>query len=151
MMRRQPRTVCWCRWHAQRKILSVANLELVLLPGVALAPDVLLKVHVVFERLSGGREGNRGQKLNHQTMKHTHGGWERKGEGREGGGGKQSFSFFFNPKRVKDESLEEEPKPKKHKTKKAAVWGFFFFFTIWMITFFGTPRRERFSKEGKEN
>lgn len=52
----------------------MSNLELILLPGVALAPDILLQVHVVFERLSGGREGNRGQKLNHQTTKHTHGG-----------------------------------------------------------------------------
>lgn len=60
--------------HAQCNVRSVANLELVLLPGVALTPDILLQVHVVFERLSGGREGNRGQKLNHQTTKHTHGG-----------------------------------------------------------------------------
>lgn len=73
-------------------------LEFILLSGVALAPDVLLQVHVVFERLSGGREGNRGQKLNHQTTKHTHG--KREGEkGKEKeereGRGKQSFRFFI--------------------------------------------------------
>lgn len=75
-----------------------AHLELVLLSGVALAPDVLLQVHVVFERLSGGREGNRGQKLNHQTTKHTHGKREgEKGKQKEEreGKGKQSFRFFI--------------------------------------------------------
>lgn len=87
------------------KMSRASHLELVLLPGVALAPDVLLQVHVVFERLSGGREGNRGQKLNHQTTKHTNG--KREGEkGKEKeereGRGKQSFSFF-RPKRVEDE------------------------------------------------
>lgn len=68
-----------------------SHLELVLLPGVALTPDFLLQVHVVFERLSGGREGNRGQKLNHQTTKHTHGKREEGGEGggREGGRGRK--------------------------------------------------------------
>lgn len=75
-----------------------SHLEFILLSGVALAPDVLLQVHVVFERLSGGREGNRGQKLNHQTTKHTHG--KREGEkGKEKkkreGRGKQSFRFFI--------------------------------------------------------
>lgn len=80
------------------KVERPPHLELVLLPGVALAPDVLLQVHVVFERLSGGREGNRGQKLNHQTTKHTHG--KREGEkGKEKeereGRGKQSFRFFI--------------------------------------------------------
>ena len=82
-----------------RRLKCVAHLELVLLPGVALAPDVLLQVHVVFERLSGGREGNRGQKLNHQTTKHTHGKREgEKGEKEEEereGRGKQSFRFFI--------------------------------------------------------
>lgn len=75
-----------------------SHLKLVLLPGVALAPDVLLQVHVVFERLSGGREGNRGQKLNHQTTKHTHGkreGEKGKVEEEREGRGKQSFSFFI--------------------------------------------------------
>lgn len=83
-----------------------SHLELVLLPGVALAPHVLLQVHVVFERLSGGREGNRGQKLNHQTTKHTHGKREEdKGKDKEEreGRGKQSFRFFIP--RVEDEAL----------------------------------------------
>lgn len=75
---------------------AAAHLELVLLPGVALAPDVLLQVHVVFERLSGGREGNRGQKLNRQRRNtHTERGregerGEEEGE-REGGGRKTQF------------------------------------------------------------
>lgn len=59
---------------------NVSHLELVLLPGVALTPDVLLQVQVIFERLSGGRKGNRGQKLNHRTTKHTH----EKREGKKG-------------------------------------------------------------------
>lgn len=46
--------------------------ELILFPGIILAADVWLEFHIVFEWLSGGREGNRGQTLNHQTMKHTH-------------------------------------------------------------------------------
>lgn len=97
------RVQCWrcCRKNPMSKCWNVdrpSHLELVLLPGVALAPDVLLQVHVVFERLSGGREGNRGQKLNHQTTKHTHG--KREGEkGKEKeekeGRGKQSFRFFI--------------------------------------------------------
>lgn len=84
---------------------QTSHLELILLPGVALAPDVLLQVHVVFERLSGGREGNRGQKLNHQTTKHTHGnreGEKRKGERREGGETKTEFQLL-HPKREEDE------------------------------------------------
>lgn len=75
-----------------------SHLEFVLLPRVVLAPDVLLQVHVVFERLSGGREGDRGQKLNHQTTKHTHGkreGEKGKVEDEREGRGKQSFSFFI--------------------------------------------------------
>lgn len=73
-----------------------SHLELVLLPGVTLASDVLLQVHVIFEWLSGGREGNRGQKLNHQTTKHTHGkreGEKGKEEEEREGRGKQSFRF----------------------------------------------------------
>ena len=88
------------------------HLELVLLPGVALAPDVLLQVHVVFERLSGGREGNRGQKLNHQTTKHTHGkreGEKGKEEEEREGRGKQSFSFFY-PKREEGEKRLKKKK-----------------------------------------
>lgn len=88
------------------------HLELVLFPGVALAPDVLLQVHVVFERLSGGREGNRGQKLNHQTTKHTHGkreGEKGKEEEEREGRGKQSFSFF-HPKRAEGEKRLLEKK-----------------------------------------
>ena len=82
-----------------------SHLELVLLPRVALASDLLLQVHVVFERLSGGREGNRGQKLNHQTTKHTHGkreGTESKGGGRKGGKRKTEFQVF-HPKRPEGE------------------------------------------------
>lgn len=84
---------------ADRNKTLQPHLELVLLPGVALAPDVLLQVHVVFERLSGGREGNRGQKLNHQTTKHTHGKREgKKGKEKEEREerGKQSFRIFIS-------------------------------------------------------
>lgn len=92
--------------HAGCSDRDASDLELVLLPGVALAPDVLLQVHVVFERLSGGREGNRGQKLNHQTTKHTH--RKREGEkGKEEGEReeREENSFrFFHPKRVEDEN-----------------------------------------------
>lgn len=67
----------------------MSHLEFVLLARVqGVAPHLLLQVHVVFERLSGGREGDRGQKLNHQTTKHTHGkreGEKRNGEGRKVG------------------------------------------------------------------
>lgn len=78
---------CW-------SVCSASHLELVLLPGVAVALHVLLQLHVIFERLSGGREGNRGQKLNHQTTKHTHGkeGGRVRKEKREGGG-EHSFRF----------------------------------------------------------
>lgn len=91
----------------QNVFAESTHLELVLLPGVALASDVLLQVHVVFERLSGGREGNRGQKLNHQTTKHTHGkreGEKGKEEEEREGRGKQSFRFFI-PKRVKTRNV----------------------------------------------
>lgn len=93
--------------------VSVSNdqshLEFVLLSGVALAPDVLLQVHVVFERLSGGREGNRGQKLNHQTTKHTHGkkgGWKRKGEEREGGEKENRVSAFSSQESERRETIK---------------------------------------------
>lgn len=92
-----------------------SHLELVLLPGVALAPDVLLQVHVIFERLSGGREGNRGQKLNHQTTKHTHGkreGEKRKEKEEREGRGKQSFRFFI---------------PREWKTRNVSFFGGGFF------------------------
>lgn len=128
---KRPQAVFWCHnhdtkdvTHAQCKVLSVSNLELVLLPGVALAPDILLQVHVVFERLSGGREGNRGQKLNHQTTKHTHGGWERKGEGREGGEENRVSAFSIIPRGRKTSHRRTPPLP-PHPPKKPFVQDFF--------------------------
>lgn len=54
---------------------SVSYLGLILLHlgFLRVALEVLLQVHVIFEGLGGGREGDRGKKLNHQTTKHTHG------------------------------------------------------------------------------
>lgn len=83
------------------KLKRQADLELILLPGVSLVLDVLLQFHIIFEWLSGGREGNRRQKLNHQTTKHTHteGGRVKK-EKREGRG---EHIFRFYPKIVEDD------------------------------------------------
>lgn len=87
------------------KMCRMSHLELILLPGVTLTPDILLQVHVVFEGLSGGREGNRGQKLNHQTTKHTHGNREgEKGmEEEERERGRRTEFQVFHPKRMEDE------------------------------------------------
>lgn len=91
--------------------IAPSHLEFILFPVVeGFAPYVLLQVHVVFERLSGGREGDRGQKLNHQTTKHTHGKREgEKGKEKEGreGRGKQSFRFFIR---------------REQKTKTVSAW-----------------------------
>lgn len=71
---------------------SAADLEFILVPGVSLGLDVLLQFHIIFEWLSGGREGNRGQKLNHQT-KRTHGRRESK-KGKEGGERRTQFQVL---------------------------------------------------------
>lgn len=76
-----------------KMLKGAADLELILLPGVSLALDVLLQFHIIFEWLSGGREGNRGQKLNHQTTKHTHGRREGR-KGKEGGERRTQFQVL---------------------------------------------------------
>lgn len=59
-------SICTCT-------VSYLGLKLLHLGLHRVALEVLLQVHVIFEGLGGGREGDRGKKLNHQTTKHTHG------------------------------------------------------------------------------
>lgn len=59
-------SICTCA-------VSYLGIKLLHLGLHRVALEVLLQVHVIFEGLGGGREGDRGKKLNHQTTKHTHG------------------------------------------------------------------------------
>lgn len=59
-----------------------SHLQVVLLAGVqGVAAEVRLELYVIFKRLIGGREGHRGEKLNHQT---------KKGEEQRNKGGKEA-------------------------------------------------------------